>query len=141
MKKKSIKYIIILIVVILIVAFSILIYNNLFASSESLRYKDIEKHKLTNNEINSVKDKVIELENVDDVDVYVNSKIIKIVVKLKEDINFENIKTKANETISSFSEKNVEYYDIEFFVASKNEESEIYPQIGYKFKTNESFSW
>lgn len=141
MKKKPVKYTIMFLVVGLVIVFVFLIYNNLFAESESLRYKDIEKHKLTNNEINSVKDKIKELENIKDVDVYVDSKIIKIVVKLEKDINFDDIKTKANETMSSFSEKNIKYYDIEFFVDSSNEESEMYPQIGYKFKTSEEFSW
>ena len=61
--------------------------------------------------------------------------------KPEEDIDFENIKTKANEVISSFSEENLSYYDLQFFIESANEESEIYPQIGYKFKANEEFAW
>lgn len=96
---------------------------------------------MTNDEKNSAKDKINELENVKDVDIYIDSKIIKIVVKLEEDIDFESIKTKANEVITSFSEENLSYYDLEFFVESSNEESEVYPQIGYKFKTNSEFAW
>ena len=141
MKKKTVKCILLVAVVIFVFILILSIYNNLFAGGESLRYKDINKHKLTNNEINSVKDKVNELDNIKDIDVYIDSKIIKIVIKLEEDINFEDIQNKANEVISSFSEKNIKYYDIEFFVDSLNKKSEIYPQIGYKFKTNETFSW
>lgn len=131
----------IIFVVLLLCVLSFLVYKNLFVGSNSTRYKDIEKHKLTNNEINSVKDKVNELEDVKSVDVYVDSKIIKIVVKLNNDLDLEKVKDKANETLSDIKEKNLLYYDIEFFVDSLNEESEIYPQIGYKFKSNSEFSW
>lgn len=141
MKKKYIKYIIILIVILLISIISFLIYKNLFVGSENLRYEGIENYKLTNDEKNAVKDKINELEEIKKIDVYTDSKIIKIVVKLKEDINFDDIKKVANESISKFSEDNLAYYDVQFFVESDNEESEIYPQIGYKFKTNSKFSW
>ena len=41
---------------------------------------NIENYKLTNNEINSVKSKINEIEEVKSVDVYANSKIIRIIV-------------------------------------------------------------
>ena len=141
MKKKIVKYIIISIVVLIILIASFIVYKNLFASSESSRYEGIENYKLTNNEINSVKDKIKELENIKDIDIYIDSKIIKIVVKLKEDVNFEELKKKANESISGFDEENLTFYDVQFFVQSENKESEVYPQIGYKFKANKEFSW
>lgn len=141
MKRKTIKYIILAIIIILIFVLSFFIYKNIFADGNTTRYKDIENYKLTNDEKNSVKDKINELEGIKDVDIYIDSKIIKIMVKLENDIDFETIKSKANEVVSGFSEKNLSYYDLEFFVSSSNEESEIYPQIGYKFKSNSEFSW
>lgn len=139
--KKYIKYIILLVIIIVIFILGFFIYKNLFADLDNSRYKDIETYKLTNDEKNSAKDKINELENVKSVKIYKDSKIIKIVVKLEEDIDFENIKTNANHVITSFSEKNLSYYDLEFFVESDNKESEVYPQIGYKFKANEEFAW
>ena len=141
MKKNMKKIILIAIVVIVIFVLSLLVYKNLFSSSNSSRYDGIENYELTADEINSAKDKLNELGSIEDIDIHINSKIIKIVVKLNEDIDFETFKSKANETISSFSEDNLSYYDVEIFVDSSNEESEIYPQIGYKFKTNSEFSW
>lgn len=141
MNKKSIKYIIIAAVALLIIVFSIIIYKNIFASSNSSRYEGIENYKLTNNEINSVKDKINELDEVKKVDIYTDSKIIKIVVKLSSEADFEKVKAKANESLKGFKEKNLTYYDVEFFVQSSNKDSEVYPQIGYKFKTNSEFSW
>lgn len=141
MKKRTIKYIILTIIIILIFVLSFFIYKNIFADGNTTRYKDIENYKLTNDEKNSAKDKINELDGIKDINIYIDSKIIKIVVKLENDIDFVTIQAKANEVISSFSEKNLSYYDLEFFVSSSNEESEIYPQIGYKFKSNSEFSW
>lgn len=141
MKKKYIKYIIIFVVILIVSIVSFLIYKNLFASSESSRYEGIENYKISNDEKNAVKDKINELEGIKSIDIYTDSKIIKVVVKLKEDINFDDIKKIADESVLNFNEDNLTYYDVQFFVKSDNEESEIYPQIGYKFKTNSKFSW
>ena len=62
MKKKIIKYSIVAIIFILIFILILFIYKNIFAGTESSRYKDIENYKLTNDEINSVKDKINEIE-------------------------------------------------------------------------------
>lgn len=139
--KKYIKYIVLLVILIVIFVLGFFIYKNMFADVVNSRYKDLENYKLTNDEKNLVKDKINELENIKSVKIYKDSRIIKIVVNLEEDIDFESIKTKANEVITSFSEENLSYYDLEFFIESASEESEVYPQIGYKFKTNSEFAW
>lgn len=143
MKKKNIKLIIIVAVAIVICIFLFLIYRNLFASNNQLRNKDIGDYKISNNEINSVKNKIKELDEVKSVDVHSNnnSKIIKIIVILSTDVDFKEIQAIANESLTNFSEENLSYYDLEFYVDTENEESETYPQIGYKFKTNSEFSW
>ena len=144
MKKKNsklIKYFIIIIIVLLVLISIIMIYKNLFANSDGNRYAGIENYKLSNDEINAVTENLNELENIDNIDIYVNSKIIKIFIKLTDDVNFDKVKDISNQALNDFSEKNLEYYDVEIFVDSKSEESEIYPQIGYKHKTSNEFSW
>jgi len=138
--KKYIKYIVTFVIILLIVVISFIIYKNLFAGSESSRYKDIENYKLTNSEINCVKDKINEIEGIKSIDVYTNKKnIIKTMVKLEQDIDFENFKKVSNETITCYSEENLSYYDLEIFLKSVNEETKN--KKGYKFKTNSEFSW
>ena len=141
MNKKSIKYIIIAIVLLSIIVFSFIIYKNIFAQSNSSRYEDIENYKLTKNEINSIKKEINVLDQIKAIDVYVDSKIIKIVVKLNDDIDPNKVKEIANKSLTGIDKENLTYYDVEFFVESLNEKSEIYPQIGYKFKTSSEFSW
>lgn len=143
MKKKDIKLIIILVSITVIFIFLLLIYKNIFSGTNSSRNNDIKDYKISNNEINAVKNKINELEEVKTVDIHTNnnSKIVKIVVVLSSDIDFKEIQTVANESLTNFKKENLSYYDIEFYIDTENEESETYPQIGYKFKTNSEFSW
>lgn len=143
MKKIKDNYKIILVALIVISFFvlGVFIYKNIFEESSSNRLENIEKHKLTKKEINSVKDTVNELKDIEDVDVYTNNKIIKIFIELKEDIDFDDVKENSNKIIEKISSKNLEFYDLEIFITSKNEESKIYPKIGYKHKKNSKFTW
>lgn len=136
MKKKIVGIIVALVILVLIG----LIFNNLFGKSNSPRVKSTDKYTLTNNEKNSVKDKLEEIDNVDKVEIYTNVKIIKIIVNLSDDTDFEKVKSISNEALSGFKEKNLNYYDIEIYVNGK-EDSEIYPKIGYKHKTKSEFKW
>ena len=135
MKSKVIKITIVVVILLLLLS----IFKNIFSSSDYSRTD--KKHTLSNNEKNSVKSKLEEIENVDSIKIYKNIKIIKIVINLSSDTDFEQVKKISNEAIESFSEKNLKYFDIEIYVDSENEDSEIYPQIGYKHKKNQEFSW
>lgn len=149
MKKKSsktknnkyVKYIVIGVVALAIIVLGVLIYKNLFSGSNSNRLEGIENYKLTKTEINDVKDELKKIESVDSIDVYTNVKIIKILVNLKDDVEFDTIKDVSNKSIEKISEKNREFYDIEIYVKSNNEKSEVYPKIGYKYKTSSEFVW
>lgn len=139
--KDNYKIILVALIVIAFLVLGIFIYKNIFEESSSNRLENIEKYKLTKKEINSVKDTVNELKNIEDVEVYANNKIIKIFVELKEDIEFDDIKENSDKIIEKFSSKNLEFYDLEIFITSENEESKIYPKIGYKHKKNSKFTW
>lgn len=137
MKKKSIIIIIILVILVLIA----LVGKNLFASVDNSRLSGNSKYKLSNNEKNSIIDKLEEIENVKSVKVYKNIKIIKIIINLSEDTDFEKVKQTCNESLKLFSDKNLSYFDIEVYINSDNKESEVYPKIGYKHKLKEEFAW
>ena len=80
------------------------------------------------------------MENVKSSKVYVNSKIIKIFVKLNDDVEFDKVKDIATKTVGKIDKKNLEFYDLEFFV-DVNKDSQIYPKIGYKHKSSDNFVW
>lgn len=139
--KKYYKVIIAVLVVIVILVLSLFIYKNIFQGSSSNRLDNIENYKLTKKEISLVEEKLNEIGNIENIDIYTNYKIIKIFIELKEDVNFEDVDKISNEAIEKFSSDNLEFYDLEIFVDSKNEKSEVYPKIGYKYKTNSKFAW
>lgn len=139
--KKYYKWIIASLILILVIVLGIFIYRNLFQGSGANRLENVENYKLTKKEKNAVQEKINELEKIDDIKIYTNNKLIKIFIELEEDIDFEDIKDVSDEIIESFSSDNLEFYDLEIFVNSKNEESEIYPKIGYKHKSNSKFTW
>lgn len=132
------------VMVVLIIILSILIYNNLFSGSHSRRLEGIEDHKLTKEEISNVKEKINELEDIKNVDIYTNeknTKIVTIFIDLKKDVDFETLRNKLNESLTSFTEKTLSFYDVEVFVRNSQEDSDTYPKIGYKHKTSSEFAW
>ena len=146
MKKISVKTIAILVVILMALAaiciFGYIVYKNIFAGVKSRRLDGVDKHPLTKEEIKNVSAVYEEMEALDSVTIELNknSKIIKIKVVLKEDVNFETVKNVCNKSVEKFSEDNLSFYDLEVFITSKKE-SEVYPQIGYKHRSNTTFSW
>lgn len=139
--KKYYKWIITFFIIIFISVLVILIFKNLFNNNESNRLDDIENHQITKKEINLVEENLNKLEGIEDIDILSNYKIVKIFIQLKEDVNFNKVNEIVVESVNNFSEKNLGFYDIEIFVDCMDEESEIYPKIGYKHKSNSEFTW
>lgn len=137
-KKTGILFIVIALVIIFLI---ILILGSLFGINKSERCVESENYKISSKEKNKVEEIFKDLDNFDKVEIITNCKILKIFLYLSDDTDFKNIDKLTGEVISSFSEENLKYYDIELFIESKNEESEIYPKIGYKNKTSDNFVW
>lgn len=147
MKKVNVKVIAVVLVILMALAaigiFGYIVYKNLFAGVESKRLEGVSEHPITNGEkeeVTSVFKGITELESID-ITTSKNSKIITIHITLKSDVNFEDVKNICNNAVTKFSEKNLEFYDVEVFIKSNNKESEVYPQIGYKQRLKTSFSW
>ena len=138
--KKNKKIITLLTVVVIVAVIFTLIYKIFFGLSGSNRYEGIKDHELSKKEISEVKKIVKELENVKSTKVYTSSKIIKIFVTLDSDVEFDKVKDVATKTISKIDKENLSFYDLEFFVETKDD-SQVYPKIGYKHKSSENFVW
>ena len=146
MKKISVKTIAILVVILMALAaiciFAYIVYKNIFAGVKSRRLDGVDSHPLTKEEIKDASAVYEEIEALDSVTIELNknSKIIKIKVVLKENVDFETMKNVCNKSVEKFSEENLSFYDLEVFITSK-QQSEVYPQIGYKHRSNTTFSW
>ena len=138
--KKNYKLIIIALIILIIAILGIFICKNLFQLNDNGRLEGIENHKLTEKEIGLVKEKFNELEDIVDVDIFTNYKIIKIFLELN-DTDFEDIKKISDESVEKFSKDNLEFYDIEIFVELLDSEGNKYSKIGYKHKSSSEFTW
>ena len=60
---------------------------------------------------------------------------------MDDSLEEETAKNYANKILENLSDDVKSYYDIQVLVDSDNEESEVYPIIGYKHKTTDMFVW
>lgn len=140
--KKYYKIILAVLIIIIFIVLSFLVFKSLFAeSNNSDRLENIEKHKLTKNEISSTKEIFDEVENIKDIDIYTNNKIINIYIIFEKEIDFKEIKKVSNKVLDTFNEKNLKYYDIQIFLNCEEEECKEQQKIGYKHKSNSDFTW
>ena len=149
-KKSSNTGVIVTVVVLALAVISLfgyIFYKNIFANVENKRYEGLEEHKITVEETNGIKDIFSDIEQIEKISVYTESnknsksRILKIRINLKEDMDFDKLKELCKSSVEILSEDNAAFYDLEVFITSNNEESEVYPQIGYKHRSNSKFSW
>lgn len=141
MKKLNKKKMIVLGTIILIVILLMMVIISLTGTNSSKRLEGSSKHTLSSTEKSKVKEVVDSIGDVDSFSMKINNKIIRIHFTLKEDKKVDDVKSKCNEIIKNIDKDNLEFYDVEVFVLSSSKDSEDYPIIGYKHKSQESFVW
>ncbi len=105
------------------------------------RLEGIEAVKLSDDRLTEIEDVVKENTLVNKVNVNLKGKIIYIVVTLNSGVptDAENISIKALEKLS---DKEKEFYDIQFiFDSLSTEEENVFPIMGYKNANNATISW
>lgn len=103
------------------------------------RLEGIEKVQITDKKEKEVIDFIKEDENIIDVSMSIQGKIINIIIKSKSKKNtIEKMQEKGIQIVKKFSEDEIKFYDFQLFI--KNEEAN-YNLIGYKNKKNEEISW
>lgn len=83
-----------------------------------------------------VKDVINENEGMTLSKINVKCNLIDITVKVEDDVKVDDVKKMADKILTVFTEEELKYYDIELMVDSTAEESEVYPIIGTRHKTN-----
>lgn len=139
------KLIIILSVIVIAIAIVLAFFASMILKGNKNPYGDRcdERFelKISNKKMKKIENKFKEIEAVNDVDVYTKLCTIKIIVNLKEDVDLEEIKTKATEILGIFSEDELDLYDFSLYVTSDNKESEVYPINVSKHNSREDFAW
>ena len=137
-KKPNIMLIIFSAIIILIL---ILVYLLFFKSNSNNLERCSTDYELNDKAVSKVEKKIKEIDQVESVDIHLNVCIVKIIIKLKEDVETEKLKSKITESLKEFDEEVLENYDLELFVTSNNKESKTYPMIVSKHKSQKDFYW
>lgn len=137
---------IIALVVILLIIFVYLILRqfmpDLSKSEYGNRLSGISSIKISNTNISKLEDDIKTLDNVKKVEYDLKGRLINIVIDVSNDVSLDTAKDYANKSLEYFSEEEKAYYDIQVFITcSDNNDSEIYPVIGYKHKTSSNLVW
>ncbi len=104
------------------------------------RLEGIEEHEVTKSMVNEVTSALEENEGVTDVSYHNEGRILNFIVTINPSVTLDSVKTYANDVTDTLSKKIKNYYDIEVFFTTE-EDSDIYPVIGYHHKGAKEFSW
>lgn len=112
---------------ILIVCFVaiVVVASSFFLAGHKSNYGDrlinISDYPVTDEFKNSYMESIKENKGVTSVDLRISGRIIYVNIVFDKDVTLNNAKAIAEKSIDLFSEKNLEYYDIEFLLLSDGE--------------------
>lgn len=137
---------------ILIIIIFIIFANMIFSNGDSVygnRLKGIAK--VDKNVIETIIDETTELDEVEEVDIRIQGKIIYTTVIYKEGTNLDKAKSIATDTLAKYKEEVIEDYDFGYFLkenveipedASEEAEQKTgFVVAGTKHPKSESISW
>ena len=142
-KKNKILVSLLVIAIVFFAAIMIIIFSNLSIGNNDYgnRLDNIEKYPISDEAINEIKTDISSYEKVTSVSYNLEGKLANFILTVDDSLEEETAKNYANKILENLSDDVKSYYDIQVLVDSDNEESEVYPIIGYKHKTTDMFVW
>ncbi|MCI5552612.1 MAG: hypothetical protein MR388_02080 [Tenericutes bacterium] len=142
-KKNKILVSLLVIAIVFFAAIMIIIFSNLSIGNNEYgnRLDNIEKYPISDEAINEIKTDISSYEKVTSVSYNLEGKLANFILTVDDSLEEETAKNYANKILENLSDDVKSYYDIQVLVDSDNEESEVYPIIGYKHKTTDMFVW
>lgn len=104
------------------------------------RLEGIEKVKINNSKMDEIKNSVKENEAVSNIDVRVQGKIVYISINFNEGTSKDDAKKIASSSLENFSEDELKYYDISYFLVEDKAE-DGYVITGNKHPKHEEIGW
>lgn len=138
--KRNRNIIIALVVFFILILLCVQVKNILFPNDGLAVYGSRLENKVELSK--NINKKVMELlpEGVKSVKVRDAGRILNITIKLNDDIARDTAKSYAKKSIEAFTEEEIGYYDLQFFLV-KDIETEQFPIIGYKIPSSENITW
>lgn len=143
--KKNKLTIIGLIIFIVVIIFAILGIIKLIMPNGSKdlygnRLDGIENYSINESIINDIKDELQKNKSVLSVNYDLKGKIVNFIITVDNSMDKLTATSLADKILAKFDENLQSFYDFQVFVKT-NEESEIFPIIGYKHTSAVNFSW
>ena len=131
-------------IIFLIIIMGLLLYFRFSPDSKKNLYgnrlDDIEKYSIDENRMNDMIARAQEFVGIESVSYHTQGRIVYINVTVSADFLKEQAVQYANTTLEYFTDEEKSYYDFQIIFVC-NSESEIYPIMGAKHKTAETYVW
>lgn len=106
------------------------------------RLDGIENVSIHEDKITEIKQTLIDTGKVNTVTYDLKGKLANFTIDVKKDTDKVSAKALSDKILTVFTEEQKNFYDFQIFlVCTEDEESELYPMIGYKHKTTVNFVW
>ncbi len=116
-------------------------FSNYGKSEYGNRLDGIENYPIEDKLISEIKEKVMETNLVENFSYDLKGRIMIFIIKVKNDVDLTSSHSLADKIAENISDEIKSFYDIQVMITSVDEESELYPTIGYKHKTSVGFKW
>lgn len=130
-----------IIVVLLLVLF--LLMKAFFPSGNPYgnRLDGIEKVPFSKKDIEKLEDKMDDNSSVKKASVNLEGRLFNIILTTKKDAKLDDMKDYCVKLLELYSEEELKYYDIQFYLVNEDKKAESYPAIGYHNKKATKISW
>lgn len=127
-----------LITIILATALLIIVLSNVSSGNNKYgnRLDGIENYVITDEVISKIKEDIIALEKVIDLNYHLEGRLANFIMTVENDLDITDAKNYASKILEYLSDDIKGYYDIQIYIDS-NVESDVYPIIGTKHKTSD----
>lgn len=138
--------IIITIMIIIFVAMFLLVRSLFFVDETGTLYGNrldgIEQVKLNEDTLKKMVEGIKKSESVQMVTYRLEGKVLNVSIDVTNGTTVKTAKTFVDSILSSLTDKEKSFYDIQVFLTcSQEKESKTYPIIGYKHRTSSEFVW
>ena len=116
------------------------LYSSKSGSEYGTRLDGIEEVAINKNVSSEIKSLYNDTGKVEKVKTDLKGKIYNILVYVNDGVDLNEFVDFSNEVLTKFDEKQLKYYDLQFFIISTSEENKK-TIVGYKNKDSESISW
>lgn len=129
---------------IMMLVFILIFVKIFFFSSGKDAYGDrldgIDDVKISGDKLGKIETELKKNASVTQTESHIEGRVIHFIITVKGEADLGSMKQNTDAILDDFSKKEKEFYDIEVYLISDGE-STVYPNIGYKSKTADTFSW